>query len=68
MIESITSALVRINNNYGRGDIVGVIINDTYTGGTVIRQLAKHGRETRVFRFSNMVKTVFYEGHQRKLA
>ena len=67
MFACIVATLVILNNNYGRGDIVGVVMNDDYNGGIVTRKLAKLGTEPRRFRFNCATNTVYYAGHQAQI-
>ena len=72
MFASIVSVIVEINNNYGRGDVIGVAFDDeTRKTGTVTIRIPvtqQTGRiETRKFSFDCAKNTVRYCFHTRKI-
>lgn len=73
MFTAIVSAIVHINNNHGRGDVIGVAFDDeTRTIGTVTIRIPVTqytGRiETRKFKFDCAKNTVRYSLHTRKIS
>lgn len=65
MLQTIVGCLTTINNNHGRGDVIGVVMDENYKGGTVTLKLANAGTETRRFGFNCSSNTVYYLAHQR---
>jgi hypothetical protein len=67
MLPEITQAIIRINNNYGYGDVLGVVMSpDWNTGVVTIKRTSCHP-ETRKFRFNNATKTVYFAKHQSRI-
>lgn len=67
MLTSILAALVRINDNYGYGDIQGVLMDEDWKGGTVTVKRHSCHPETRRFRFNLATNTVYFARHQRNI-
>ena len=66
MLANIVKELHHINQIYGWGRVDRVLMNETWTGGTVtIRSV--NSEDTRSFRFDNATKTVYYLNHQAKI-
>lgn len=66
MLPEISAAVIRLNDRYGRGDVIGVVIDDDQQGGIVTRKPKYCASETRRFRLNWTTHTVHYAGHQNK--
>lgn len=66
MLPEISAAVIRLNDRYGRGDVIGVVIDDDHQGGIVTRKPKYCDSETRRFRINLKTNTVHYAGHQSK--
>ena len=64
MLAKITERLIRMNSNYGVGDMLGVVMDEDWKGGTVHRKRTSCQVETRRFRFALGKNTLFFCGRQ----
>jgi len=65
--ERIITALTELNNNYGRGEIKKAVVKSgVLTRKIVCNQNGNGFKETRRFRIKG--STVYFLGHQRKIA
>lgn len=66
MFEAIVSVLVRLNDRYGAGDVVGVSMRDDFKGGTMF--IRRHGclREAKGFHVDLAKNTVRVGKHQKR--
>ena len=65
MFQFVAATIVRLNNLYGYGDVIGVVLNEQSTGGTVIVKRTSCQPETRKFRLKENV--VHFARHQLSL-
>ena len=68
MLEAITRTLISLNAVYGRGDVLGVVMESDWKSGSLTFKIICGQPETRRFRFDLAKNTVFFAGHQKKIA
>jgi len=57
-------AVIRLNNLYGRGDVVGFSYDDDNLTGAVVRRLGGTRGATDTARWRRVGRTVHFAGHQ----
>lgn len=67
MLTAIINTIQALNWNYGRGDLLGVVMDQDWKGGTVTRKRTSCEPETRRFRFNLATNTVYFARHQAKI-
>jgi len=68
MLDAILARIIRLNNHYGKGDVVGIILDSDYTGGTVTIHCPGLKREEKRFRFDCRKNTIHFLKHQTCLS
>ena len=67
MLSAIIETIQTLNWEYGRGDLLGVVMDEDWKGGVVTRKRTSCEPETRRFRFHLDTKIVHFAGHQKKI-
>jgi len=67
MLTAIINTIQMMNWNYGRGDLLGVVMDQDWKGGTVTRKRTSCEPETARFKFNLATKTVYFARHQSKV-
>lgn len=62
MLTKITETIVRLNANYGYGDVLGILMDTDWKAGTVTVKRTSCQPETRRFRFDLARNTVHFTG------
>jgi hypothetical protein len=61
---SLTDRLIRMNDNYGYGDVLGVVVDEDFKGGEITVKRTSCRPETRRFRINLATNTVYFAGRQ----
>jgi hypothetical protein len=67
MLPAIIQAVININNSYGYGDVLGVVMAKDWTTGVVTIKRTSSLPETRKLRFNIATNTVFFAKHQSRI-
>lgn len=67
MLTAIINTIQMMNWNYGRGDLLGVVMDQDWKGGTITRKCTSCEPETTRFKFNLATHTVYFARHQSKV-
>lgn len=65
MLENIIHTIKQLNWEYGYGDVLGVVMDEDWKGGTVTVKRYSCEPNTRRLRFDPATHTVYFAGHQK---
>ena len=67
MLPAIIQAVININNSFGYGDVLGIVMAEDWKSGVVTIKRTSCQPETRKLRLNLATKTVFFAKHQSRI-